>query len=94
MNALLKTYTLSQCMQVMAEYVAQYEALGKVNLVFCEDRLTLLAERALVKRLGGTFHTDVSTFARFLQADVRTISKQGSVMAVGAVMTRLQREGK
>ena len=94
MNALLKTYTLSQCMQVMAEYVAQYEALGKVNLVFCEDRLTLLAERALVKRLGGTFHTDVSTFARFLQADVRTISKQGSVMAVGEVMTRLQREGK
>ena len=93
MNALLKTYTLSQCMQVMAEYVAQYEALGKVNLVFCEDRLTLLAERALVKRLGGTFHTNVSTFARFLEADVRTISKQGSVMAVGEVMTRLQREG-
>lgn len=94
MNAVIKAYTLSQCMEAMAEYAQAYEAQGGTNLIFCEDRLTLLAERALLSRLGGTFRSHVSTFARFLQTDVRVITKQGSVMAVGEVMTTLQREGK
>ena len=94
MNAVLKAYTLSECMEAMADYAAAYEQQGGVNLIFCEDRLTLIAERALLSRLGGTFRSNVSTFARFLQTDAHTVSKQGSVMAVGEVMTRLQREGK
>ena len=93
MNAVLKAYTLSECMETMAEYAAAYEAQGGVNLIFCEDRLTLIAERALLKRVGGTFRSHVSTFARFLKTEEHTITKQGSVMAVGEVMTRLQREG-
>ena len=93
MNAILKAYTLSQCLETMAEYAAAYEERGGVNLIFCEDRLTLLAERALLKRLGGTFRSHVATFARFLKTEEHTLSKEGSVMAVGEVMTRLQREG-
>lgn len=92
MNLILKAHTLSQCMEIMAEYVAAHEALGEKNLIFCEDRLTLLAERALLKNMGGSFYSTVCTFARFLKSDERTISKQGSVMAVGDVMTKLQEE--
>ncbi len=92
MNAAIKAYTLSECMEVMAEYAQDYERLGGENIIFCEDRLTLIAERAIVNRLGGSFHTSVSTFARFLKAEGRTVSKQGSVMLVGEVMTRLQNE--
>ncbi len=92
MHTILKAYTLSECMEIMAERIAKCEANGENNLVFCEDRLTLIAERALLRRLGGTFQTSVTTFARFLSTEERTISKQGSVMAVGEVMTRLQRE--
>ncbi len=92
MNAILKAYTLSECMDVMAEYAAAYEERGGVNLIFCEDRLTLIAERALLAKLGGTFRSHVATFARFVETDARTLSKEGSVMAVGEVMTRLQRE--
>ena len=93
MNAILKAYTLSQCMDVMAEYASAYEKNGGVNLIFCEDRLTLLAERALLAKVGGTFRSHVATFARFLKTEENTISKEGSVMAVGEVMTRLQRVG-
>ena len=93
MNAIIKAHTLSQCMEATSEYAAAYERVGGRNFIFCEDRLTLIAERALVKATGGTFLSSVSTFARFLQSDERAISKQGSVMAVGEVMTRLQREG-
>ncbi len=94
MNASIKAYTLSECMEIMSEYAETYEKLGGENIIFCEDRLTLIAERALVKRLGGSFRSSVATFARFLSAEGRTVSKQGSVMMVGEVMTRLQREGR
>ena len=92
MNLILKAYTLSECMEAMASYASAYEKQGVKNLIFCEDRLTLVAERALIKETGGSFHSSVSTFARYLHANVQSISKQGSVMAVGEVMTRLQRE--
>ena len=94
MNTVIKAYTLSECMEVMAEYAEAYEKLGKENVIFCEDRLTLIAEKALMHRLGGSFASSVSTFARFLKAEGRTVSKQGSVMLVGEVMTSLQRDGK
>ncbi len=92
MTTIVKAYSLAQCMEQMAEYAHAYETQGDKNLIFCEDRLTLLAERALLKRMGGTFVSSVSTFARFLTTEEKVISKQGSVMAVGDVMTRLQRE--
>lgn len=93
MRLILTAYTLSECMETMAEYVEAYEKQGRKNLIFCEDRLTLIAERALARRVGGTFLSSVSTFSRFLSSDQRTISKQGSVMAVGEVITRLQKKG-
>ena len=94
MNTLIQTHTLSQCMETMSAYAEAFEQTGGKNFIFCEDRLTLVAERALLSRLGGTFLSQVTTFARFLKSNETSISKQGSVMAVGEVMTRLQREGK
>lgn len=94
MKAVLSGYTLSECMDIMCEYAKTYEQTGGRNIIFCEDRLTLVAERALVRALGGTFFSKVTTFSRFLQTSERVISKQGSVMAVAAVMSRLQKEGK
>ena len=94
MNTIIKAYTLSECMEEMSAYAAAFEQTGGRNLIFCEDRLTLIAERALLARLGGTFFSQVTTFARFLKGNETAISKQGSVMAVGDCMTKLQREGK
>ncbi len=93
MRLAIQAYTLSQCMDLMAEYAEGYERLGGENIIFCEDRLTLIAERALAKKLGGTFRSSVTTFARFLKGEGKALSKEGSVMLVGEVMTRLQREG-
>lgn len=92
MTAVLNAYTLSECMEIMAEYAAAYEATGGRNLIFCEDRLTLIAERALTRRMGGTFFSSVTTFARFLKTDEKILTKQGSVMAVGGIMAELQRK--
>lgn len=95
MIKILKAYTLSECMEAMADCVAEFENKGEENVIFCEDRLTLIAERALMNRLGGTFQTSVTTFTRFLeQSSGKVLTKQGSVMAVGRVMANLQREEK
>jgi len=93
-NTVIKAFSLSECMEAMAKCVSDFEANGDENLIFCEDRLTLIAERAVLRETGGTFQSSVSTFARFLSVEEQAISKQGSVMAVGKVMTALQGEGK
>ena len=94
MVKLIGAYTLSECLEAMAENIAAYEELGRRNLIFCEDRLTLVAERALLRKRGGTFLSEVTTFARFLKTDSKVLSRQGSVMAVGNLISRLQKEGK
>lgn len=93
-SEIVGAYTLAQCMDAMAEYTWECESRGEKNIVFCEDRLTLMAERALLKRSGGTFLTSVTTFARFLKTDAKVLSKQGAVMATGSAMTALNREKK
>lgn len=92
MVKLINAYTLSECLDAMAEQIAAYEQLGQKNIVFCEDRLTLVAERALMRRIGGTFLTNVTTFSRFLRTDERVLSREGSVMAVAEIMLQLQKE--
>ena len=69
MVKLISAYTLSECLDAVAEQIVAYEALGQRNIVFCEDRLTLVAERALMQRLGGTILTEVTTFSRFLKTE-------------------------
>ncbi len=94
MRKIVKAYTLSECMEAMGECAAAYEKIGDENIIFCEDRLTLVAERALLRAVGGTFKTNVFTFSRYVKAEGKAISKQGSVMLVGEVMNRLLQENK
>ncbi len=56
------------------------------NIVFCEDRLTLLAERAVLSRRKASFQTEVTTFSRFLSGEKRVLSKQGSVMKLASLI--------
>lgn len=93
MIKLIKAYTLSECLDAMSEQAEGYEGLQRKNIIFCEDRLTLVAERALLRRLGGTFLTEITTFSRFLRGDEKRLTRQGSVMAVGDIMLQLQAEG-
>lgn len=94
MYTVVTAYTLSECLDELIKRIQKNEQNGERNLVFCEDRLTLITERAIANALGGTFLTSVSTFARFLDAPKKTVSKQGSVMAVAGVISQLWQAGK
>ena len=64
---------------------------GKKTLIFCEDRFTLEAERAVASARGAAFDVSVTTFARFLSDGTprKVLSKQGSVLVVGGIAVRL-----
>ena len=59
------------------------------NLVFCEEKASLMAERRLCTEFGGSFNTDVYSFGNYLRARKRIdklLSKEGSAMAVKRVL--------
>ncbi len=90
MTKIIGTPTLDDAFDVLAELVEKNEARGERTLVFCEDRLTLLAEQAVLSVNGGTFLTEVSTFRRFIGTGAgrkNTISKQGSVLKIAALLS-------
>ncbi len=70
--------------------VAQNERDGRRTLIFCEDRLSLAAERTVCGAVEGTFSASVYTFARFLSEECgkpqNVLSEQGSAMAVRRII--------
>lgn len=59
---------------------------GRRLVVFCEDRLSLVAERAVCEAVGGTFAVSVYTLSRFLTSHTglcdNVLTAEGSAMAM------------
>lgn len=74
----------------LKEIVAKNEKSGQKTVIFCEDRLSLAAERTVCAVVGGSFSTSVYTFARFLSSEKgknpNLLSSQGSAMAVRKII--------
>ena len=86
MTKVIGAPTLYDALHALKEEIRRHEQKGEQTLVFCEDRLTLLAERAILEEVGGTFLTSVTTFARFLKGEERVLSKHGSVLEISALL--------
>lgn len=86
MTKIIGAPTLDDALAALSKRIGENEARGEKNLIFCEDRLTLLAERAVLACSGGTFLTEVTTMARFLTDERRVLTKQGSVMEISALI--------
>ena len=84
----IRAATLSDALEALSAEIAKREAAGEVNYIFCEDRLTLLAERAVLKERGGTFLSEVTTFARYLKSEKPVLSKEGSVMKINELILK------
>ena len=81
---------LSVALEQLKKTVIKNEAEGLPTVIFCEDRLSLAAERTVCSAVEGTFLTSVYTFARFLSAECgkanNVLSAQGSAMAVRRII--------
>lgn len=85
MAKLFKAQTLDDALSALSASVDEKEARGQKTLIFCEDKLTLLAERAVLKNREGTFLSEVTAFSRFLSGG-NVLSKEGSVMLVASLI--------
>lgn len=81
---------LSVALEQLKKTVAENEKKNLKTVVFCEDRLSLAAERTVCAAVGGTFSTSVYTFSRFLSSErgkaENVLSSQGSAMAVRKII--------
>lgn len=92
MTRIIGAPTLYDALKILTREIGAREERGEKNIVFCEDRLTLLAERAVIEESGGTFLTEVTTFARFLSDKRKVLSKQGSVMKLSSILEEAKGE--
>lgn len=87
---------LSSALEELKIIVKNNEEKGLKTVIFCEDRLTLAAERTVCAEVGGTFLTSVYTFARFLSSERgkpdNVLSGQGSAMAVRKIIEERKNE--
>ena len=66
--------------------------LNRKNLIFCEEKISLMAERYLCSVYGGTFNTDVYSFGNYLRCKKhidKTLSREGSAMAVKRILSNV-----
>ncbi len=77
---------LSKFKKIVRRHSEKGEDGGTNLVVFCEDRLSLAAERAVCEEVGGTFSVSVYTLSRFLSSEAGrcedVLTSQGSAMAV------------
>ena len=83
---------LSAALDKLKEIISDNELNGKNTVIFCEDRLTLAAERTVCNAVGGSFSVGVYTFARFLSSErgkrEGVLSSQGSAMVIRAIIEK------
>ena len=81
---------LSVALEQLKKIVKENEEKGQKTVIFCEDRLSLAAERTVCAAVGGTFLTSVYTLARFLSGEKGkaddVLSSQGSAMAIRKII--------
>ena len=68
------------------------KSIDKKKLVFCESKVSLMIERQICDKFGGTFNTDVYSFGKFLSANKKfnkVLSKEGSAMAIKRILTKI-----
>lgn len=86
----VRVKSISDGLEFLKDAVARNDEDGRPTLIFAEDRLTFLCERAICARLGGSFSAQVKTFGVYLGGGGKIISKQCSVVKVGEIMLSLR----
>ena len=63
------------------------------NIIFCEEKVSLMIERLVCYKFGGTFNTQVFSFGNFLRAQKpmdNLLSMEGSAMAVKKILSTVK----
>ncbi len=90
MIKLLTTNSYFNLFPLLIKSLEDANAVGGKNIIFCEEKVSLMAERVLCAETGGSFNTDVYSFGNFLRAKKKVenlLTKEGSAMAVKRILS-------
>ena len=68
------------------------KGIAEKNFVFLEEKISLMAERAIADKFGGSFNTLVYSFGNYYTLNKRlnkTLSKEGASMVVRKILSSL-----
>ncbi|MDE6850062.1 MAG: hypothetical protein K2J54_01915, partial [Clostridia bacterium] len=83
---------LEKFKRIVSDHAEKDGKEGRRLVVFCEDRLSLVAERAVCEAAGGTFAVSVYTLSRFLTSETglcdNVLTAEGSAMAISKLIEK------
>lgn len=92
------TKTFYDCIDFASEKATKTQSkIDGKTIIFCEDKLSLSLEKALVEKAGGGFSAEVLSFGRYVTRiipDRKTLSKEGSAMTVKKILSQSVKELK
>ncbi len=77
---------------LLCKELEKHQLLTQKNLVFCEEKASLTAERKICTAFNGAFNTEVYSFGNYLRVHktpTRTLTKEGSTMVVKKILGTL-----
>ncbi len=69
------------------------QSIDQKNIIFCEEKVSLMIERLICYEFGGTFNTEVFSFGNFLRAQKpmdNLLTIEGSSMAVKKILSAVK----
>ena len=93
---MVSLFTTDSNYNVLNVLVKQLEGkttqIGTKNLIFCEEKISLMVERRVCSVAGGTFNTEVYSFGKFLRSKKtfeKLLSKEGSAMVIRRIISNM-----
>ncbi len=75
---------------LLQELSGKTGGLDQKNLIFCEEKISLMLERRICAEFSGSFNTDVYSFANYLRKKKKfdkLLTKEGSVMVIKKILS-------
>ena len=93
MVKLLTANTTFELFNVLTQQLeGKTNGLDSRNLIFCEEKISLMVERTICERFDGSFNTDVYSFGNYLRSKKRfdnLLSREGSIMVLKRILSSL-----
>lgn len=92
MIKIILTNSYYNVFNILIEELKKEQEFIKENLVFCEDKASLMIEGMIAESMGGSFNTRVYSFGNYTRAyskQTNLLSKEGSTMVVKKVIKDL-----
>ncbi len=93
MVKLLTTDSYFNLFNVLTKELKGVRSLSEKNIIFTEEKFSLMAERCICDKFGGSFNTEVYSFGNFLRKRKKIdnlLSKEGSSMVVKRVISGIK----